>query len=136
MATVTAQLRNFRQSPRKVRLVADVVRGKRVEEALTSLLFIPKRAGAPIAKLIKSAVANAKTQNLDSKELLIKEIRVDGGDILYRNRPASRGRALPVRKRTSHVKLVLETKLPESEARNPKTEGDKVSKAKKLKAAL
>lgn len=103
-----AELKNYRQSPRKVRLVADAVRGKKVEEALTLLDFIPKRAGLPIKKLIASAYANAgKGENL-----VVKEIRVDAGAILYRRMPRSHGMANPIRKRTSRVRVVLAEKAP------------------------
>jgi large subunit ribosomal protein L22 len=91
-----------------VRVVADLVRGKKVEDALTSLRFLAKRAGDPIMKLIESALANAKNKNIEVENLVVKEIRVDGGKILYRRRSASRGRAPTIRKRTSHVLVVLE----------------------------
>lgn len=109
MATVTAQLNDYRQSPRKVRVVANLVRGKSVAVALTSLKFLAKRSADPIYKLIESAAANAKSQNLDTDDLTIKEIRVDVGKTLFRRRSASHGRAPVIRKRTSHVSVVLTT---------------------------
>lgn len=109
MPQVTAQLSNYRQSPRKVRLVANAIRGKNVPDALTQLEFMYKRASSPIAKLVRSAVANAKQMNIGEENLKIQELRVDGGAILYRRRSASRGRAPSIRKRTSHIKLVLST---------------------------
>lgn len=111
MATASAQLNQYRQSPRKVRLIADLVRGKKVAVAITELSLIAKRAGAPIAKLIASALANAKSQNLVEADLVVKEISVDGGAILYRRMPRSRGMANPIRKRTSHISVVLEEKV-------------------------
>lgn len=109
MTLVTAQLNDYRQSPRKVRVVANLVRGKSVEFALTTLRFTTKRSSDPLYKLIESAVANAKAQNLDTDTLTVKEIRVDGGKTLFRRRSASRGRAPAIKKRTSHVQIVLST---------------------------
>ena len=103
MQEIKAELKNYRQSPRKVRVVADTVRGKKVEEALTLLDFVAKRASLPLKKLIASAYANGgKNENL-----IIKEIRVDAGPILYRRRPRSHGMANPIRKRSSRVSVVL-----------------------------
>ncbi len=73
MAPVTAQLKNHRQSPRKVRVVANMVRGKKVDEALNQLHFLAKRAGEPVSKLIRSAVANAVNLNIDKADLIVKE---------------------------------------------------------------
>jgi len=111
MTLVTAQLNDYRQSPRKVRLVADAVRGKKVSVALTNLNFIPKRATLALVKLIESAVANATNNHgLALESLIVKEIRVDGGSILYRRMPRARGSAYPIRKRTSSVRVVLESR--------------------------
>ena len=107
MQEAKAQLNSYRQSPRKVRLVADAVRGKKVGEAITLLSFMPKRAALPIQKLVASALANAKDLSMSEENLVVKEISVDGGTILYRRRPASRGRSHPIRKRTSHISLTL-----------------------------
>ena len=101
-----AFLKNYRQSPRKVRLVTDSVKGKSVDQAVSALSFLPKRAGKPIAKLILSAKSNAPTRN-DTSILYIKSIRVDGGNTLKRSTPGARGRAFPIRKRTSHVTIEL-----------------------------
>ncbi len=108
MATVSAQLNDYRQSPRKVRVVARSIQGKKVSDAIIALDFLAKRSASPLAKLVRSAVANAKNLDINTDELVIKEIRVDGGKILYRRRSASRGRAPSIRKRTSHVLVVLE----------------------------
>ncbi|HLP44195.1 MAG TPA: 50S ribosomal protein L22 [Candidatus Nanoarchaeia archaeon] len=107
MNTATAKLNTYRQSPRKVRLLADLVRGKKVNQALTTLKFANKRASAEIIKLIESAVANAKSQGLNTDALVVEKITVDGGQILYRRLPMSRGRAFRMRKRTSHVFVSL-----------------------------
>lgn len=108
-----AELKNYRQSPRKVRLVADAVRGKKVLEALALLDFVPKRASLPLKKLIASAHVNATAkagQAIRAEDLVIKELRVDAGAILYRRRPRSRGMANPIRKRTSRVSIILADK--------------------------
>jgi len=108
---VTARLQNYRQSPRKVRLVANFVRGKKVADALSELQFVSKKAADPIRKLIASAVANAENNNkIDVKDLIIKEIRVDKGVTLYRSMPRAHGRAFPIRKRSSHLIISLDTK--------------------------
>lgn len=107
MAEARAELNNYRQSPRKVRLVADAVRGKKIEEAITNLSFLPKRSALPLQKLLASALANAKNLSLPLENLIIKEITVDTGATLYRRRPRSRGMANPIRKRTSHITVVL-----------------------------
>ncbi len=107
MEQAKAKLSTYRQSPRKVRLVAGLVRGKKVADALTILSFTPKRSALPIQKLLASALANAKNLSLAEENLVIKEIKVDEGPILYRRRPRSRGMANPIRKRTSHVSVTL-----------------------------
>lgn len=87
--------------------MADAVRGKKVEEAMTILSFVPKRASLPIKKLLASAVANAKNLSMSEKDLVVKEIKIDAGPTLFRRRPRSRGMANPIRKRTSHVSVTL-----------------------------
>ncbi|OHA92491.1 MAG: 50S ribosomal protein L22 [Candidatus Zambryskibacteria bacterium RIFCSPHIGHO2_01_FULL_46_30] len=117
MNEAKAQLNNYRQSPRKVRLVADTVRGQRVEDALTTLSFVPKRAALPLQKLLASALANAKNLSLPTENLVVKEIRVDAGATLYRSQPRSyRGGDSTTRKRTSHISVVL----AESQAKTKK----------------
>jgi len=127
MKNITAQLNSYRQSPRKVRVVADTLRGKSIKEAKKRLDFITKRATGPLHKLLNSAVANAKNLGAEVENLSVKSITVDGGKILYRRRPVSRGSAHPIRKRTSHIKIVLSER--KSEIRNSKSE-TKVSKLK------
>jgi large subunit ribosomal protein L22 len=123
MTEVKAYLKNYRQSPRKVRVVADTVRGKRAEEAVTLLSFVPKRGALPLQKLVESAIANAKALAIPLENLVVKEIRVDGGAILYRRQPRSRGMANPIRKRTSHVSIVLAEVAPKAKkAKSKKTE--------------
>lgn len=129
MATVKAQLSDYRQSPRKVRLVANDIRGKKVSDALVKLDVLARRSASPLAKLVRSAVANARNLSLDTDDLVIKEIRVDGGKILYRRRSASRGRAHSIRKRTSHIQVVLEAREESSAPAEKKT------RARKTKAS-
>jgi large subunit ribosomal protein L22 len=113
---ITATLNNYRQSPRKVRLVADFVRGKRVPNALTTLSFLSKRAALPIRSVIESAAANAKNAlKLDAEALIIKEIRVDEGVVMKRSMPRARGSAYPFKKRTSRIFVAL-TEAPEGVA--------------------
>ena len=102
-----AFLKNYRQSPRKVRLVANLVKGKNVSGAIAELDFLAKRAGAPIKKLLLSAVANAKNQCIEADNLFIKELRVDKGIVMKRIMPAAMGTAHRINKRTSHVEVVL-----------------------------
>jgi large subunit ribosomal protein L22 len=103
-----AYLKSYRQSPRKVRLVADVVRGKQVADALVQLDVLAKRAAHPIKKLINSAIANAKhNDKAELDKLFVKEMRVDQGVTLKRYRPRARGAAGRINKRTSNITLVL-----------------------------
>jgi large subunit ribosomal protein L22 len=109
---VTAKLKNYRQSPRKVRLLAGLVKNKTVEKALHLLDFSDKRASGPVKKLLKSAIANAKTNfGLSEEGLYVKEIRVDDGRkgrSIRRIRPGAQGKGYPIRKRLSHISLILE----------------------------
>ncbi len=102
-----ASLPNYRQSPRKVRLVAKSVRGKKLIEAVTILSFMPKRAAEPIMKLINSAAANS---GLPREELIVKNIEVNKGVVMKRSMPRARGSAFPINKRTSHVLVTLASK--------------------------
>ena len=106
---IKAELKNYRQSPRKVRLVADLIRGKKAQDALTLLTFTVKRASDPIKKLLESAIANANHNfNISASELFVKEIRVDEGPTLKRWRARAFGRAAEIKKRTSRVLINLE----------------------------
>lgn len=106
---ITASLKNIRISPRKARLVADMVRGKKVSVAKTILLTAEKKAKHPLMGLIDSAVANAShNHKIDGETLYVKEIRVDQGFVMKRSMPVSRGSAHPIKKKTSHVFVVLE----------------------------
>jgi large subunit ribosomal protein L22 len=104
-----ATLRYGRMAPRKIRLVVDLVRGKRVEEAMSILSFTPKVAARVVKKLIKSAMANAENKgDIDVDTLYIKRIFVDEGPTLKRFTPRAMGRATSIRKRTSHITVVLD----------------------------
>ncbi len=105
-----AFLKNYRQSPRKVRLVAGLIRGKNVSEAILELDFLVKRAGDPIKKLLNSAIANAKQKGIEKENLFIKEITVDKGIVMKRMMPAAMGRGHRINKRTSHIFISLEEK--------------------------
>jgi large subunit ribosomal protein L22 len=106
-----AKLNNCPTSPRKMRLVADLVRGQKVESALNILRFSSKEASRKLEKLLLSAIANWQAKNsessLEEAGLTVKEIRVDGGMMLKRLRPAPQGRAHRIRKRSNHVTIVL-----------------------------
>ena len=106
-----AKLNNCPTSPRKMRLVADLVRGQKAEKALQILRFSPKEASRRLEKLLLSAIANWQAKNedadIESADLFVKEIRVDGGSMLKRLRPAPQGRAHRIRKRSNHVTVVI-----------------------------
>jgi len=119
-----AFLKNYRQSPRKVRLVAGLIKGKNVSEAITELDFLVKRAGEPIKKLLLSAIANAKQIGVEKENLFIKELRIDKGIIMKRMMPAAMGTGHRINKRTSHITLVLaensEKAKPSKNLRGPR----------------
>jgi large subunit ribosomal protein L22 len=102
-----ANLQTYRQSPRKVRLLADLIRGKKVEEALVRLKFADKRAAPVVEKLLRSAVANASAQSLKAEDLFVKEVAVNKGITMKRMMPRARGSASRINKRTSHIHIVL-----------------------------
>jgi len=104
----TATLRSFRMSPRKARLVIDLIRGKQVEPALAILRFSPKKGAKAAYKLLQSAIANAREQaRADVDRLWVTKGWVDEGKTLKRYMPAAHGRANPIRKRSSHMTIVL-----------------------------
>lgn len=123
-----ATLDTYRQSPRKVRLLVDLIRGKKVSQALISLQFADKRAAPIVSKLLKSAVANAtSTTSVSADDLFVKEAEVNKGVTMKRVMPRARGSAARINKRTSHIKIVLGVK----EA--PKAEVKKAPKTKAVK---
>lgn len=102
-----AVLKNYRQSPRKVRLIADLVRGKKVKDALATLEFVDKRAAEPFAKVIRSAAANATQQGKDADNLTLTKVTVDKGITFKRFMPRARGSASPINRRNSHITVEL-----------------------------
>lgn len=101
--------RQVRMAPRKARLVADLIRGKQVEDALSLLRFSQKKAAHVFAKTLQAAIANATDlQNVDPDVLYVKQATVDGGATFRRFRPRAHGRATPIRKRTSHFTVVVD----------------------------
>ncbi len=133
MEVAKAELKKYRQSPRKVRLVADSIRGKKTDEALEILNFAPKRASIHLIKLINSAVANAKDKGSEAKDLIISKITVDEGQTLFRIMPRARGSASRIRKRTSRVKVVLSEPLDKGKSVSEAKEVKKTSKNKAKK---
>ncbi|HJX59162.1 50S ribosomal protein L22 [Candidatus Woesebacteria bacterium RBG_19FT_COMBO_47_8] len=110
-------------SPRKIRPVVDVIKKLKPTEAVEKLPFMAKRAAEPLAKVIKQAIANARSRGLSDTELTFKEIQIGEGPRLKRGRPVSRGQWHPVKKRMSHIRVVLEAKTaPEK----PKAKSQKV----------
>ena len=111
--TVSAHLRNYRVSPRKARLLADQIRGKHVEEALSILDLSPKRFARALAKLVRSAIANAEEKNsreqvgIDIDNLVVGRITVDQGPSMWRIQPRAQGRANWIQRRTANVQVVL-----------------------------
>lgn len=137
---ITAKLNDYRQSPRKVRLVANLIKGKKVEDARGSIKFLVKRASKPLSDLLESAIANAVHNfNLTADKLYVKEFRVDGGTVLKRRMPRARGMAYPINKRTSHVFIELDTvdnmptkksKIMNQNSKKVETKKEKVTKKK------
>ncbi|MFH1582593.1 MAG: 50S ribosomal protein L22 [bacterium] len=123
---VVAKLNNLRTSPRKVRLVADLVRGKNTEKAQNILTFAKQKSAEPILKLLNQAIANAKNNfQLDPTNLFIARITVDEGPKFKRWRARSRGQAFEIQKKTSHITIILEEVVV----------GKKVGKKKEVKEA-
>ena len=107
-----AKLRNHPTSPRKMRLLVDLIRGMKVEKALAELEHNPKDSAVPLRKLVLSAINNWKQKNEggDESQLIVKTIMVDGARTLKRMRPAPQGRGYRVRKRSNHVTVIVDTK--------------------------
>lgn len=126
---VKAELNFLRISPRKVRLVTSLIQGMPVSDAFRQLSIIPKRSSMPIEKLLKSAVANAEHNfNLKADTLFVKEAIVNQGPVFKRFMPRARGSAAMIRKRTSHVKIVLAEAAPKK-AKAPKAKAVKKASA-------
>ena len=106
---IRASIDTYNQSPRKVRLVTELVKGKKVSEAIAALTFLPKRAALPVKKLIESAAATAKARGEDMDALKVAEIRVDSAGMIVRAMPRAMGRSAPIRRRRSQVFVRLST---------------------------
>lgn len=108
-----AKLKNYPTGPRKMRLLADVIRGMQVEKALAILEFHPQHNATPLAKLLKSAISNWEQKNNGTSaadaNLVVKTVFVDGGRVLKRMRPAPQGRGYRVRKRSNHVTIIVDS---------------------------
>ena len=133
-----ATLRNYRQSPRKVRLLVDLIRGKRAPEAVTLLAFTPKRASLQVKKLLESAIANAAhVSNIPAEELYVSKATVDQGVTISRWMPRARGSSSPIRKRCSHITIELSRKggKPVAKAEVTAEEKGEAKAAPKKKAA-
>jgi large subunit ribosomal protein L22 len=124
-----AKLKNYPTSPRKMRLLADLIRGEKVEKALAILEHHPKHPAVPLRKLVLSAINNWKQKNEsgDESELVVKTIFVDGARTLKRMRPAPQGRGYRVRKRSNHVTLVVDSKNGSAVVAEPVHEEPKVA---------
>lgn len=124
-----ARLRNYPTSPRKMRLLADLIRGMEVENALNTLKFSTKDPSVPLEKLLLSAIANwrVKNEGVDVAEanLYVKTIFVDGGRVLKRMRPAPQGRAYRVRKRSNHITIIVDSRNAVAVNTNSETENIK-----------
>src|SRR4029077_6788981 len=138
-----AKLRNYPTSPRKMRLLADLIRGHKVERVLAILEHNPKHPAVPLRKLVLSAINNWKQKNEsgDESELVVKTVFVDGARTLKRMRPAPQGRGYRVRKRSNHVTLIVDVKNkfnPDAlveEVKEEATAGETKTKAAKLTKA-
>ena len=113
-----AKLNNYPTSPRKMRLLADLIRGMKVEKALAILEHNPKHPAVPLRKLVVSAISNWKQKNdgADEAALVVKTIFVDGARVIKRMRPAPQGRGYRVRKRSNHVTVIVDTAASHSKA--------------------
>jgi large subunit ribosomal protein L22 len=128
--TAIAKLNYLRMAPRKTRLVANMIKGLSANEAEAQLLLHSKKAGEPILKLLRSAIANAKQKNIQLENLFVKEIRVDQGPMLKRFMPRAQGRATPIQKKTSHITLIL------AESEKAKVSRFKIVKQERIKKSV
>lgn len=121
-----AFLKNYRQSPRKVALVAELIKGKRVAEAIIILDNLPKRASLPIKKLLISAISNAKNLGINEESLVLENVTVNKGIVLKRIMPRARGSASRINKRTSHVEITLSEKKSDKKAKKVVEKEEKI----------
>jgi len=130
-----AFLKNYRQSPRKVRLVAELIKSKRVADAILILDTLPKRASGPVKTLLASAIANAKNAGVAIEGLYVENVTVNKGIVMKRSMPRARGSASRINKRTSHVMLTLVEKGTEDKKKKGTKKIEKVEK-KTVKPAV
>jgi large subunit ribosomal protein L22 len=130
-----AFLKNYRQSPRKVRLVAELIKSKRVADALTILDTLSKRASGPVQTLLSSAIANAKNAGVAVEGLYVENVTVNKGIVMKRSMPRARGSASRINKRTSHVMLTLVEKGTDDKKKKGSKKIEKVEK-KTVKPAV
>ncbi|MFI5129958.1 MAG: 50S ribosomal protein L22 [Chitinophagales bacterium] len=130
-----AKLRNYPTSPRKMRLLADLIRGKRIDNVLAELEHNPKHPAVPLRKLVLSAINNWKQKNEggDETQLVVKTIFVDGARTLKRMRPAPQGRGYRVRKRSNHVTVIVDTKTEKTQAKAAKVKEEEVAEVVEVK---
>ncbi len=143
MNTVTAKLNYLKMSPRKVRLIASLVRGMSISDAEAQLFNQSRRAAEPLLKLLRSCIANAKNAKMDESRLFVSKITVDQGPVLKRFLPRAQGRATPLLKKMSHVFIELEEgnkvntkKFSLVKVVKPKKEDNKKTEGKKAKEAV
>ena len=123
----------FLMSPKKLRIVVGVIKKMKPTEAVEKLPFVGKKAAEPLAKVIKSAIANAKNKGISESDIVFKEILINEGPRLKRGRPVSRGMWHPVIKRMSHIRVVLETKtIPNVKPQKGERKGTKLSSEKSI----
>jgi len=131
-----AFLKNYRQSPRKVRLVADLIKSKRVADALLILDTLPKRASLPVFTLLSSAISNAKNMGVKEDNLFVENVTVDKGIVMKRSMPRARGSASRINKRTSHIMLTLIEKDTVKKVKTVKKIEEKEEKVKTVKSKI
>lgn len=131
-----AFLKNYRQSPRKVRLVGNLIKGKKVELAAVELKHLAKRAALPMEKLLASAVANAKQMGIDAENLVVKSVEVNQGIVMKRMMPRAFGRGAPIMKKSSRVTIILAEVGSKKAVKTEKVEKtEKAEKKPKVKVA-
>jgi large subunit ribosomal protein L22 len=123
-----AFLKNYRQSPRKVRLVTDLIKGKRVADAVLILDNLPKRASGPVQGLLNSAISNAKQTDTNIDDLFVENVTVNKGIVLKRIMPRARGSASRINKRTSHIQLNLVEKKSEKKIKEVEDKSKPIKK--------
>lgn len=123
-----AFLKNYRQSPRKVRLVTDLIKGKRVADAVLILDNLPKRASGPVQGLLNSAISNAKQTDINIDDLFVENVTVNKGIVLKRIMPRARGSASRINKRTSHIQLNLVEKKSEKKIKEVEDKSKPIKK--------